>query len=221
MRRGYRKRAGAGGHTLAAEEMFPIAGKKDFKFDKRAAAYDDGFEGRLSRKFYTALLSQVKLSDGDNVLDVGCGTGQLLKKMAELSAVNGYGIDVEENMIAQARAKCPGMDIRLSACESTPFDDDTFDVLTACMAYHHFADKDGFAREAGRITRTGGWLFVADPRFPFVVRKSMNGILKLHKITGEFFTPEEIAARFKDAGFEPASVFSRGYVQVVGLRKVK
>ena len=53
--------------------------KKDFLFDKRAKKYD-GFEGKISARFYRLLLSQVKPFSGANVLDVGCGTGTILRK---------------------------------------------------------------------------------------------------------------------------------------------
>jgi len=194
--------------------------KKDFKFDKRAASYDDGCEGKISQRFYNALLAQVKLQQSSNVLDVGCGTGYLLKKMAERQDINGYGIDVEENMIKEAKSKCPDMNIQIAPCEDTPFDDDTFDLVTACMAYHHFSDKEGFAKEASRLLKTGGHLYIADPRFPFVIRKIINGLSRLLKVTGKFFTPQEIADRFKEYGFEVISVDGKGYVQVVELRKV-
>lgn len=191
---------------------------KDFKFDKRASAYDDGFEGRFSKKFYRALLSQVNLQNGSVVLDVGCGTGQLLKVMSDAQEISGFGIDIEPEMIGIARAKCPDMTIQVSACEKTPFEDAIFDVITACMAYHHFADKPGFIKEAARILKPGGCLYIADPRFPFPIRKTMNGVLNLMKITGKFFTAKEMANDFSQLGFNMEDVFCDGIVQVVKLR---
>ena len=52
---------------------------KDFSFKKRAASYDEGIEGRMSQKFYNLVLQSVDLYEGCCVLDVGCGTGALLK----------------------------------------------------------------------------------------------------------------------------------------------
>lgn len=194
--------------------------EKDFDFSRRAEKYDEGFEGRLSQKFYHALLSQVTLEPMNKVLDVGCGTGYLLKKLAESCEIKGYGIDVESNMIQVAQRQCPDMQIQLSACEKTPFDNDTFDLITACMAYHHFSDKQGFASEAARILKTGGYLYIADPYFPFLIRKGINGLLGLSKVTGEFFTPQEIAGQFCKYGFEVSSLYNKGYVQVVKLKKI-
>lgn len=192
---------------------------RDIKFDKRASSYDDGFEGKFSKKFYRVLLSKMVLQEGFVVLDVGCGTGALLKKMSEAENIIGFGIDVEPEMISVARVKCPRMTIEQSACEKTPFKDASFDVMTACMAYHHFADRSGFINEAARILKAGGYLYIADPRFPTPIRKTLNGILKLMKINGRFFTSEELEKDFSQAGFALEEVFYDGIVQVVKLRK--
>ncbi len=196
---------------------------KDFDFSKRAAEYDAGFEGRLSKPFYRAIyramLAQVELNPNDRVLDIGCGTGFLLKRFSEQCPITGAGIDVEANMVQIAKEQCPGMDIRLAPADNTPFDDASFDVITACMAYHHFSNKEGFAAEVWRLLKPGGRLYIADPLFPFIPRKGINTILRLHKIAGEFLTPEELSARFQAIGFAPAALFHKGHVQVVAMER--
>ena len=89
--------------------------KRDFKFDKRAGKYDDHFEGRLSRRFYELLYRYTDLRSGDKVLDVGCGTGTILKTFRELEKIEGHGIDVEPEMLSVARRKCPDMDNSFTA----------------------------------------------------------------------------------------------------------
>ena len=195
--------------------------QKDFKFDKRAAVYDDGFEGKFSQKFYSVLLSCIDLKSSDAVIDVGCGTGYLLRRIAEQQEIIGYGIDLEPKMIDEAKEKCPKMNIQVSPSENTPFDSDTFDVMTACMAYHHFSDKEGFIKEAARILKPSGCLYIADPCFPLPVQKTINGILKLFKVAGKFFTAQEMATDFGRLGFEFDSVTHKGIVQVVKMRKNK
>jgi len=194
---------------------------KDFKFDKRASSYDDGFEGKFSQRFYNVLLSCLDLNTSDTVIDVGCGTGYLLCRMAEQQKIIGYGIDLEPKMIDEAKRKCPEMNIQVSPSENTPFDRCTFDVMTACMAYHHFFDKEGFIKEAARIIKPGGYLYIADPCFPFPVRKTINGILKLFKVAGKFFTAQEMATDFVQLGFEFDSVTRKGIVQVVKFVKTE
>ncbi|MDE7398031.1 MAG: class I SAM-dependent methyltransferase [Oscillospiraceae bacterium] len=189
--------------------------KKDFKFDKRADKYDEEFEGKLSEKFYNLVTENVILSDGFNVLDAGCGTGTVLRRLSEKCEINCFEIDVEEKMLAQAHKKCPDMDIRLCSCDKTPFNDGYFDVIVACMAYHHFPDKDKFAAEAARLLKPNGTLYIADPKFPLPVRKLMNTALSIHNVAGEFFSADEISANFAPYGFEKTSTKSNAYTQIV------
>jgi ubiquinone/menaquinone biosynthesis C-methylase UbiE len=194
--------------------------KKDFRFDKLALKYDYGFAGKSSRRFYNLLIKQVRLFSGAAVLDVGCGTGALLRRMADICEINCFGIDVEKNMIEEAKRKCPQMSFQVSRCEKTPFESQSFDVIVACMAYHHFEDKEGFAKEAARLLKPGGALYIADPRFPWLIRKAVNGVLSLLRIVGEFNKPDEIAARFSAFGFECAGVAHDGYAQLVKLQRI-
>ena len=134
-----------------------------------------------------------------------------------MERIEGHGIDVEPEMLKVAKVKCSNMDIRECSCEDTPYEDNSFDVITACMAYHHFPDKDGFAREASRIIRQNGTLYIADPNFPLPVRKIINLLAK--GFNGEFMTSREIAERFGRYGFVPVATFKDHYAQLVILRK--
>jgi len=86
------------------------------------------------------------------------------------------------------------------------------------MAYHHFSDKAGFAKEAARIIRPGGRLYIADPCFPGIVRVLMNGFFKLIRVAGAFYTPDEIHRDFSVCGFEPDGYAKDGYAQVVKMK---
>jgi ubiquinone/menaquinone biosynthesis C-methylase UbiE len=123
-------------------------------------------------------------------------------------------------MIQVAQKRCPDMNIQQSTCERMPFDDYTFNLITACMAYHHFSDKEGFAQEAARTLKVGGYLYIADPRLPFIIRKVINGLLNLFKIAAHFFTTQEVSDRFTKYGFVLSSSFEKGFVQIVELKKI-
>ena len=191
--------------------------KKDFKFANRAGKYDEKFEGRLSSVFYQLIYDNISLPDHAKVLDVGCGTGTVLKTLSETHSIEGYGIDVEPKMLDVARKKCPQLDIRLCSCDSTPFADNTFDAVIACMAYHHFPDKEAFAREALRILKPGGMLYIADPNFPMIIRKIVNFLAQ--RFNGKFFSSKEFIERFKAVGFLPVDAKKKHYGQIVLMRK--
>ena len=192
--------------------------KRDFKFDKRADKYDDHFEGKLSKVFYKLIYDNIELFDSAQVLDVGCGTGTILKTLSEHYNIVAHGIDVENEMLKVAKTKCPGMDIQLCSCESTPFADNSLDAVIVCMAYHHFPDKDAFEKEAVRILKPGAKLYIADPNFPLVLRKIINFLVR--NLNGEFFSSKEIAMRFEKSGFKLVTIKKRAYGQLVVLEKL-
>jgi len=190
--------------------------KKDIDFGKKASKYDDSW-GHLASRFYSLLLGHVELKPGVKVLDVGCGTGAMLRKMADKCSIIGFGIDMSENMIEEAKQKCPDMNLQISRCEETQFEDNSFDIVTTCLAYHHFSDRAGFAKESARILKPGGSLYIADPRYPGIIRKIMNIGFSILRIEGGFFSPEEIYRDFAAYGFKPGGFEKNGFAQVVKL----
>ena len=188
--------------------------KKDSKFDKKAEKYDDSYEGKLSEKFYTLVTENVTLSEGMYILEMGCGTGTILYRLSKRCNINGYGIDVEEKMLKQARQKCPEMQMLNCSCDATPFEDGSFDTIVACMAYHHFPDRDGFSKECARLLKKGGKLYIADPKLPMPIRKVLNIALDIHKINGRIYTADEVTADFAGYGFGKMFSKSDAYAHI-------
>lgn len=195
--------------------------RKDVKFDKRAAKYDDKMEGKISQKVYRLVMESVELSPGDKILDMECGTGTILYRLNNLCNIEGYGIDIEEKMIEQAKKKCPQMSIQHGDCSKTPFEGEMFDSLIACMTFHHFYDQEAFAAEASRILKTGGKLYLADPCFPELIRKLINAIIRRSNLIGRFCAEQEIIQYFKPYGLAIKDKKNDGFFQILVLEKVK
>jgi ubiquinone/menaquinone biosynthesis C-methylase UbiE len=92
---------------------------------------------------------------GARVLELGCGTGRILSRLAEI-AEEAVGIDLSEGMAAQAKAR--GLDVRLGDLRALPFEDDTFDLTCSFKVLAHVPDVKTAIREAARVTRPGGHL---------------------------------------------------------------
>ncbi|HZS49685.1 MAG TPA: class I SAM-dependent methyltransferase [Bryobacterales bacterium] len=108
-------------------------------------------------------------------LDIGCGRGDLLAA-SQSEFRYAAGCDLSAGMIAGAK----GLDVRLqNAPDQLPFDDGSFDLLTAVCVYHH-VDVEVRARlttEAARVLRPGGIFCVMEhnpfnPVTRFIVRRS-------------------------------------------------
>jgi hypothetical protein len=112
------------------------------------------------------LRRHAELSDSD-VLDVGCGHGRLTRELAVLGA-RVTGIEVSEQQLAAARAAddgTRGTRYLVGRAEAIPLPDASFDLVVFRASLHHVAVEQMPAalREAARVVRPGGLVYVAEP----------------------------------------------------------
>ena len=189
-------------------------------YDKKAVDYDSSFEGEFTENFKKFLLESVQLKPKSQVLDVACGNGRLLKLFAERNDIIGYGIDLSENMVQEAKLQNPNMTFCVANCDEIPFADQTFDVITVSASYHHFPHVNRFASEAYRLLKDGGTLYIAEVYYPALVRILCNPLVPLMK-DGDvrFYSPREILCTLGKAGFEQQTYQTQGNIQLVRATK--
>jgi ubiquinone/menaquinone biosynthesis C-methylase UbiE len=109
------------------------------------------------------------IADGDDVLDIGCGTGTLAVAAARASSgVNVTGLDADASILTRARKRASdaGLEIRFDEGRSNalPYADASFDVVLSTLFFHHLSDeaKRETAEEIVRVLRPGGRLVVGD-----------------------------------------------------------
>jgi ubiquinone/menaquinone biosynthesis C-methylase UbiE len=96
-------------------------------------------------------------AQGARVLELGCGTGLILARVAEV-AREAVGIDLSEGMAQRARDR--GLDVHIGSVCDLPFDDDQFDLTYSFKVLAHVPDICAALREAARVTRPGGHLLL-------------------------------------------------------------
>lgn len=101
------------------------------------------------------------------VLDVGCGTGQLLAFTAKrFPSATLVGADVSAGMLRNAHPATqtgpPRAHLVQAAVEHLPFADATFDLVTSTVSYRHWTNPTAGLREIHRVLRAGGVLILAD-----------------------------------------------------------
>ena len=138
------------------------------------ASFYDRFVGLVSfgrdKEFRRMTIAQARLKPGENVLDVGCGTGSLTIAANSEVGLTGevYGTDAAPEMIDVARRKAArvGADVtfQVDLIENITFPDNQFDVVLSSFMMHHLPDdlKREALAEIYRVLKPGGRLLIVD-----------------------------------------------------------
>jgi ubiquinone/menaquinone biosynthesis C-methylase UbiE len=112
-------------------------------------------------------LGHISVSDNYTILDVGCGGGRTVSKLASMAAQGKvYGVDYsDESVAATKRTNARGIDlgrveIRHGSVSQLPFPDGMFDLVTAVETHFWWPDLPRDTREVFRVTKPGGRLIV-------------------------------------------------------------
>ncbi len=123
-------------------------------YDTFAASYEDERHAG-----YHVFLDEAEMSlirphiAGKEVLEVGCGTGLILERVAR-SARRAAGVDLSPGMLEHAKRR--GLEVYESNATALPFDDGTFDVAISFKVLAHVQDIGQALTEMARVVRPGG-----------------------------------------------------------------
>lgn len=141
-------------------------------FAERAPGYEEGWLGRLHHEIAdrTAALALERAPAPVRVLDVGCGTGYLLRRLASLcpDAVELAGIDAAPAMIDTARAAAGGagaadrLSFQVGTAEALPWPDGTFDLVVSSTSFDHWVDQQAGLEQCARVLAPGGQFVLVD-----------------------------------------------------------
>jgi len=92
---------------------------------------------------------------GTRVVDVGCGGGRAVAELAG-RGVRATGLDPDERMVAAARARWPGTDVRLGDAYALPLPDASADGYRADKVFHELTEPERALAEARRVLAPGG-----------------------------------------------------------------
>lgn len=104
------------------------------------------------------------ISKDSKVLDIGIGTGILLKELQKFGC-KCYGIDISEKNVENLKAKLPNVELRVGEVARIPYQDNTFDVIFMIELIEHLLLEDIIVglREAGRTLKPRGYLIITTP----------------------------------------------------------
>ena len=169
-----------------------------------------------------------KTSHPRSVVDLGCGSGQFLRRAATVfPEAELVGVDGSAGMIHAAEmGACPGERIRFlrGRAEALPLADASFDLAVTTASFHHWADQPCGLSEVSRVLRAGGTLVLADVVAAGALRVGALAWLLGRLDGGRFSKPDALDRMLASAGFQverrtPAPQWG-GALQVTVARRV-
>ncbi len=176
------------------------------QFDHAASTYDN--VAWLQRKMGDALLKLIAKADlsGTPIIDLGCGTGELLRKLESLGHEHLTGLDISEKMIDVAKEKTEQVTFLQADLESIPADDESYFGAVSNAAIQ-WCDPHVAAGEIHRVLQPSGFVFlnsfVSGTLSQWHDAFVSNGLeSRVHPLAA----PTEMEAAFQSAEFYPIAV---------------
>ena len=157
--------------------------KSKAAFNQQAATYDTDMKGQHARSLYPILLDRLSHISYHSALDLGCGTGEMMKQILQTDNCKElYGIDLSEEMLAVAKSKLPDqVKLLLGDSESLPFPDNFFDVVYCNDSFHHYPAPRNVLSEVQRVLKPGGTFLMGDCWQPYIGRVIINFYMRHSK----------------------------------------
>ena len=172
-------------------------------------------------------LSHVRIAEAFHILDVGCGGGRTIEKLAAMApSGKTYGIDYASGSVATSRARNKGpirdgrVEIQQAAVSQLPFAADAFDLVTAIETQYYWPDLVNDMREILRVLKPTGTLAVIAETYKGGSRDVVLGpVMKLFGSSS--LGVKEHRELFTQAGYTAVDVFeerNRGWICVTGKK---
>jgi cytosine/adenosine deaminase-related metal-dependent hydrolase/SAM-dependent methyltransferase len=165
----------------------------------------------LEERFLEKLLPAV---DGLDIVDLGCGTGRWLAKLADKDPRSLVGVDFSPEMLSEAKRKLGGVaNLVVGDCADLPLPRCSADLILCSFLTSYQRDLDGFSRQVRRTLRPGGRVFLTDLhpetttalgwRRGFHVGGSFVDIATYSRSVGEILLSFEALSLELEASLEP------------------
>jgi ubiquinone/menaquinone biosynthesis C-methylase UbiE len=140
------------------------------RFDQWSSTYEQSWMQRaFFEQVHRALLALAArvVRQPESVLDVGCGTGKLLRQAGTCwPEANLIGVDPAKGMIEIAQRLTPNATFLTGMGEALPLPDASVDLAFSTVSFHHWHDQAAGLREIARVLRPGGYFLLVDISMP-------------------------------------------------------
>lgn len=174
-------------------------------FDEEAEHYDSSHDGRFAGLVYEDLAERILETKPGLLLDLGCGNGNVLVKVAGRTKAELYGLDLSQEMIREAEKRL-GKKAVLSVgdAEALPYADHMFDTVVCNASFHHYPNPENVLVEIKRVLKKQGVLILGEPTVLRSAIPIFNWLLQWSK-SGDYriYDRKSMERLLTDHGFHP------------------
>ncbi len=175
-------------------------------FDEIAEDYNNSSDGRFVKCMYEEIVNRISEIQPKNILDLGCGNGNVLAALAKCTTYKLFGLDLSENMISEAKKRLnDDVELKIGDSENLPYEDNKFDVIICNASFHHYIHPKKVLNEIKRVLTPNGILILGDPTFPCDwLLKIINHFLPMSN-SGDYrlYSKKTISSLLNECGFTP------------------
>lgn len=169
----------------------------------------DSFYEQIKPRLHRRIGREVRLAH--RVLDLGCGSCDLVRYLAESYGQEVTGVDISDGSFPSRRHTSDGSHYHCVKRDATHLGfakDESADAVVSMWALHEMAKSGAIIQEAHRVLRPGGKIFIIDFPRDSLAQRLWNE---------DYYRPDEIEALLRKAGFEQARgrLIERGQVMWV------
>jgi ubiquinone/menaquinone biosynthesis C-methylase UbiE len=140
--------------------------RKQGFFDNWANNYDCLLTSVFYQAVHQRIFDYITLNDNSYILDLGCGTGKLFRRLAtQFPTLSGVGLDLSENMVKQAKLRNQFPErirFKQGNAENLPFENNTFEGVFNTISFLHYPHPQKVFDEVSRVLKKDGYFYLAD-----------------------------------------------------------
>ena len=157
--------------------------------------------GPTRREVKKIVLPLLEKNNELKILDIGCGTGQLIKEISDhYNKVNYLGIDVAENMIEVAKKSNKGKNVKFKTSSIESFEsNDKYDIIICTHAFPYFPNKQEMIKKMAGLCNKKGQVIIVNSSTNSLKDLIINFFLKATTSKAKYLSIDEMKKLFKSA----------------------
>ena len=178
------------------------------EYARLASQYDSRWSSYV-RLSVDNTLARLPIREGQRVLDIGCGTGQLLADLHDRTpSAYSLGVDFSCEMLAVARTRLPnGFPLVASRAEQLPFADASFDWIVSSSMFHYLREPKVALAEFRRLLKPNGGLLITDWCDDYLSCKFLDVFLRVFSRSHNRTYPlQQLGQLLRESSFEPLAI---------------